>query len=96
MGLSTIIGDEIFVPILPIFESLKDTDTSPPSPLLKLQYVNNFLDEQCCTMSEKITVILSQVSPSSGALIVLLNTRIMRLSEIWKHGIQHIKSMLCK
>jgi len=95
-GLSTINGDEIFVPVLPLFESLQDAGTSPTSnsPLLTVGDVNLFLAEQCQTMSKQIEVISSQFSPSSEALIVLLNAHMKSISSLWQNGILHIETML--
>jgi len=97
-GLTTINGDGIFVPVLPLFESLQDTSTSPTStsPLLTAGDVNIFLEEQCRTMSEQIEVISSQFSPSSEAMIVLLNDHMKSISSLWQNGIIHIENMLYK
>jgi len=98
VGLLAISGDEIFVPVLPLFESIQDTSTSPTltSPLLKAGDADVFLAEQCCTMSEQIEIISSQFSPSSEALIVLLNAHMKSISDLWQNGILHIEDMLYK
>lgn len=98
VGLFAINGDEIFVPVLPLFESIQDTSASPTStsPLLKAGDVDVFLAEQCRTMSEQIEIISSQFSPSSEALIVLLNAHMKSISDLWQNGIIHIEDMLYK
>jgi len=55
VGLLTISEDEIFLPILSLFESIQDTSTpTPTSSLLKAGDTDVFLTEQCCTMLEKL------------------------------------------
>jgi len=98
IGLSAINGNEIFVPVLPLFESIQDASTSPTptSPVLTAGDMDVFLAEQCRTMSEQIEIISSQFSPPSEAMIVLLNAHMKSISDLWNNGILHIENMLYK
>jgi hypothetical protein len=106
-NLSSIHSNGIFVPVLPIFESIANeendastsTDTSI-SPILSAKDINLLLSKQYLTMNENIDSMKSRFKPeqfmsSSEATIVLLTDHASTITKLWAEGINYIEDMLC-
>ena len=96
--LQSITGDGIFVPVLPLFETLKDKNDDQ-SPILSNEDVNLFLNKQYHTMTENIEMLhknfSGQIMSSVEAVIFLLAKHSTSLVQNYFSGINHIEDMLC-
>mmetsp|Transcript_27972 Transcript_27972/g.34510 ORF Transcript_27972/g.34510 Transcript_27972/m.34510 type:complete len:939 (+) Transcript_27972:202-3018(+) len=95
--LKSVNGNSIFVPVLPIFESVTDRDSQ--SPILTKEDVNLFFDEQRRTMTSEIERVVSNITSSSlitskEATIKLLMDHLNSVVKLWAHGVDYIEDML--
>jgi len=99
--LSSISGDGIFVPVLPIFESIENKDDDSTSPILPAEDVRLLLEKQYLTMNEEIKNIASHFVSSESLMtaaessIVLLTKHVSSIAGLWLKGVDHIEDMLC-
>ena len=96
--LQSITGDGIFVPVLPLFETMKD-NSEDQSPILSNEDVNLFLNKQYDTMTENIEMLhrsfSGQIMSPVEAVIFLLAKHSSSLVLSYFSGINHIEDMLC-
>jgi hypothetical protein len=103
--LASIDTSGIFVPVLPVFESLskKENETltdEKQSPILSYNDANIFLSKQSSTISANVAEISRSFSDepfmsSREAVIVSLTRHAASITEMWCDSINHIEDMLC-
>lgn len=105
--LSSISDNGIFVPVLPIFESISNEDKdaltttdASTSPILPSKDIDLFFAKQYLTMTENIESLKSQFSSepfmsSVEAIIVLLTKHAASITKLWSQSVDHIENMLC-
>ena len=100
MSLSSATKNNIFVPVLPIFESISTNknDDTPMMPLVN--DLNVFLEKHFSSMTECIQSVSTNFEQgkfmsSEEATIVLLAFHVSDgIVDMWLHGINHIENML--
>ena len=96
-SLDSISGNGIFLPVLPLLETLKE-DGDNQSPMLSNEDVNLFLNKQYLTMTENIESLQNnftgQVMSPVEAVLVLLTKHSTALAQYYFSGVNHIEDML--